>query len=251
MESVDQRIIVGALGAAAFGAGVATGYFTAKKKLKKLYADLAEQEIKEAKEYYSVINKKGEYSDPVALAEAVDPKLNDPIFKQTVNKYHNLVNQQAYREQLGIDPEVAQTPAEKMEVEQSLDKNIFDQAASMDEVWSYEVEMENRKNETIFIIHKDEFDQNEMDHENTSVTYYDGDNVLADEKDGMIENEALVVGQNNLQFGHGSQDVNIVYIRNLDLETDFEVVRSPGAFGQEVLGFLEHSSSPRHARKFG
>jgi hypothetical protein len=44
-----------------------------------------------------------------------------------------------------------------------------------------------------------------------------------------------IVGQ-NLRFGHGSKDPNVVYIRNPRLEMEMEILRDPSSYEKEVLG---------------
>ena len=54
------------------------------------------------------------------------------------------------------------------------------------------------------------------------------------------------------RFGAGSNSKHVVHVRNTIKELDFEVLYSPGEYGKEVLGFLEHSDDrwPRSPRKF-
>ena len=50
-------------------AGAAAGYVVAAKKLEKIFAQIAEKEIDEAKRFYSRLNKTEEFSDPEKLAK--------------------------------------------------------------------------------------------------------------------------------------------------------------------------------------
>lgn len=107
--------------------------------------------------------------------------------------------------------------------------------------WSYPSEMAQRSVEKPFIIHQDEYATNESGYKQETYMYYEGDQVLAELDDTPITNIDELVGLNNLKkFGHGSDDQNIVYIRNSRLDLEIEVCRSPGSFENEVEG-LEHS----------
>ena len=100
-----------------------------------------------------------------------------------------------------------------------------------------------------FILSAREFEDGELDYSQNTLTYYEGDDVLTDERDQPIHHLQKIVGSENLKFGEMSDDPNIVYIRNNELEVDFEVCRSKGTFTEEVLGFTEPSNKPR-PRKF-
>ncbi len=86
--------------------------------------------------------------------------------------------------------------------------------------------------------------------EQVSLTYFDGDDVLVDDRDQPVPDPDDSIGEDHLgRFGVGSKDNNIVYVRNDRLELDFEILRSNGKYAQEVLGFIEHSEH-RGVRKF-
>lgn len=134
-------------------------------------------------------------------------------------------------------------------------KNIFD---GNDDEWDYEAEQNIRSNKTIYVIHKDEFIPDEMGYRQSTVTWYEGDQILADERDAPIYNWSSIVGT-ELPFGHGSEDPNVVYIRNEDLRHEYEVLRDPGRFDVEVEGHqieqgyeeqeLKHSRAPLKFRQ--
>jgi hypothetical protein len=87
--------------------------------------------------------------------------------------------------------------------------------------------------------------------------YFAGDNILCDDKNVPIYNHDSVTGA--LRFGHGSKDPNVVYVRNPDLQAEYEVVRDRGYFQVEVLGAvleeayeeqeLRHSNHPTRFRE--
>lgn len=117
-----------------------------------------------------------------------------------------------------------------------------------DDDWDYDVELENRSDKRPYVIHVDEYTSHESDYPQETITYYEGDDVLCDEKDVPIYTRERITGP--LLFGHGSQDPNIVYIRNDKIEMEWEVLRDEGHFVAEVLGAeMEHSVSKKKGKQ--
>lgn len=122
---------------------------------------------------------------------------------------------------------------EKLELDGVLvSRNIFDNGD--DDEWDYELERQNRRGEEPYILHKDEFDAEEFDFDQVTVTWYETDEILTDDKDVPIYNPHTVVGE--LRFGHGSGDNNVLYVRNERLKAEYEVLREPGSYEVIVLG---------------
>jgi hypothetical protein len=109
--------------------------------------------------------------------------------------------------------------------------NIF---ANTGEGWDYEAELLAREGQTIFVIHADEYNAQEEDYAQITLTYYEGDDLMADDNNDMVTNHERTVGE--LRFGHGSNDPNLCYIRNVEREADYEVLRHTGKFTEEVMG---------------
>jgi hypothetical protein len=88
------------------------------------------------------------------------------------------------------------------------------------------------------IIHQDEFFSNEeTPFQQTTYVYYAGDDKLTDTDNTVLNNRESFVGPDALiNFGHGTDDANIVYVRNPGLELEIEVVRHNGTYEEEVLG---------------
>lgn len=109
--------------------------------------------------------------------------------------------------------------------------------------WDYAVELASRTPDEPYIIHKEEFRENDKNYSQVTYTYYEGDDVMVDESERPLPHADLVVGQTNLKWGHGSDDPNLVYIRNEKLESDMEICRSPGSYEEEVLGLDSNDPS--------
>lgn len=110
--------------------------------------------------------------------------------------------------------------------------------------WNYPFELSQRNWRAPHIIHQDEFASNETDNPQTTYTYYEEDSILVDSDSSILENPENHVGPKALRsFGHGTDDFNIVYVRNPQLGIDIEVIRHIGSYAEEVQGLeREHES---------
>lgn len=103
-----------------------------------------------------------------------------------------------------------------------------------DAEWDHDFEVEQRKGELPYIIHIDEFVENDFDFTQETVTYYQGDDVMVDSHDVPMYGHAGMLGE--LRFGHGSKDPSLVYIRNETLQMEWEVILHTGMYSVEILG---------------
>ena len=72
-----------------------------------------------------------------------------------------------------------------------------------------------------------------------TITYYAGDDTLADFNENIIANRSDVIGDEALtNFGMG-EDSDVVYVRNEALSCDYGIVRHPGKYQKIVCGFVE------------
>ena len=235
-------LLVGvALVAASAGAFVA--YKIAEKRLgEKFDAELSEQ-IAAAKEYRSRVAKEGEFESPESAVKALVP---DEVV-EAVQSYQGREKPIAYdKPETIVDP---RPPVEVVVEEVAVTQNVFVSRQDDPRDWDYNAEIADRElnPEVPYTISFDEFNDNEVNHEQTTLTYYDEDDTLVDSKDQPIDNTEYTVGDDNLtRFGHGSGDVNVVYVRNEKIDMDFEIVRSRGSYQREILGSdpepnLQHS----------
>jgi hypothetical protein len=110
-----------------------------------------------------------------------------------------------------------------------------------DDDWNYEKELSTRTRETPYVLHYDEFINGEMGFDQETLTYYAGDDIMADSNDTVIYNHEGLMGE--LKFGHGSNDPAVVYIRNEVIHMEWEILLHETTFTQEVLGVeLEHEA---------
>lgn len=204
--------------------GGVAGYVLAVRRLNDEYNEKMEEEIARTKAVYTALSKK-EYPTAKEAAEALLPaeeeesegaQLLDKVVK---GLRYNLITRK--------------TEGDKT----STTINVFDDRgieASDDP--EYDDMLAAREQQSIYIITEEEFMQGEHEFAQNTLTYFLGDSVLVDDQSSPVEKVTMTVGKGNLQFGRWSGQRNTVYIRNEDLEIDFEVVRSEGKYTVEVLG---------------
>lgn len=99
----------------------------------------------------------------------------------------------------------------------------------------------------IHIISLEEWNAPEPEYEKETLIYYD-DDVVADESDTVIFEWKDLIGEDALvSFGEKSQDSDIIYVRNNELKTDYEVIREKLSYNKTVLGI---DPEYENARKF-
>lgn len=137
-------------------------------------------------------------------------------------------------------------PVEKTVVEQAtrVVSNVFHHQQPRDDMdWDFEEQLELRElhPDQPYIITHEEFLANENDWDQMCLTYFEGDDILADTGDEVISDTEGVVGNRNLlSFGVASRDPNIVYVRNQRIEAEYEIALSKDSYARAVLNFMEH-----------
>lgn len=226
-------LVVGGTSAISMAIGAAASYFITKNVLTTKYDALLAEEIVQAKKYYKRLNKLEEFSSPT---EVLKTRAEELGYSSAAIEMHLEADSDDF--------------AEAVEEQEQRVSNIFHEAARVNNEFDLEAEMELRSGDRPYIITHDEFYENVGDWEQVTLTYFEDDDVLCDERDAPVEDSDALVGDANLnRFGAGSKDNNVVYIQNDHLQTQFEIVRNKGNYAKEVLGFIEHSER-RGVRKF-
>lgn len=118
-----------------------------------------------------------------------------------------------------------------------LPENPVGTSKSMNAGWNYEEELRTRSPEKPYVIHQNEFNHSNLNYAKKSLTYYADDDYLVDvEVDHPLVNGDVLVGEENLKFGHGSDDTEIVYVRNDIQEVDYYISRINRSYEEEELG---------------
>jgi len=229
-SSATAPLISGVVGFA-IGFGVCW-YKTKKEKdeLNQMLNDLSEQFAELRNSYFG--EDSYESFDKV-VEESIQLELDLGADLSHGRPYNNVLNQ-------------PQDPAEIVVEHQPNFVNIFtSEGVSMD--WDYELEKENRTMDKPYILHQDEYFSKETEYSQSTLTYYSGDDILVDEQEVPIYNYKAVVG--DLRFGHGSDDPNVVYVRNDKLSGEYEVIKDSGLYEIEVLGNEYESILEKHDLK--
>jgi hypothetical protein len=226
------HLIATAVGVSSFVVGGTVGYKLAEKRLSDRFEERLARETQDMREFYTIHRKK--YPNPsVAAAELIPGTLLTPEEIATENvAYHKIVKGEGY-----VTSEVVVENAEVYEGKE-IPQNIFDSRPDPDNP---------------YIISQEDFMQNEGSFEQPTLTYYEKDDKLTDEREDLIDDVDKVVGlEFKVNFGEGSSDENTVHVRNERLRMDFEIVRSEGAYAVEVLGMDEvPMDTPRSRRQRG
>lgn len=223
--------------------GFTAGYFFAKKQLEAKYNKLAEDEIAEMRAHYLAKERAAEEKKPldkVMEEHGYTAKLQGP--EETI--YVKIEPEGDGDTSEGVE-EAAETPQST---------NIFEEQEHQDH-WDYSIEEATRRDDVPYVIHKDEFFNEETGYEQMTLTYFEGDDVLAGENNSPVDDpDALICLGNLSKFGHGSGDPNVVYVRNVELELEMEIVHSDGLYSEEIHGIpnddeLRHSDRRRRRRR--
>lgn len=84
-----------------------------------------------------------------------------------------------------------------------------------------------------------------------SVMYYEGDETVAGEDDGIMPTPESFLGDDALiNFGKGSDDPDVVYVRNNKIGVDYEITRVKGTYQELVMGIKpEEEKKPKRKRR--
>lgn len=222
-----------AVGVASFAAGVGVGYLVCLKRIdRQIEADL--QELRNNFMDMELVQEEVDRADVEAYEET-----KDALIKGIVSFKEDAVpnDQYAVEREIEVDDDqdsvvivedFAQAVKDELEVKEPETNNIFE------DNWDVAEEIANRTEDAPYILHVNEFFENDKGYRQTTLTWYDGDKILCDEDNTPIYAPQKVVGK--LEFGRGSNDPNMVYIRNDKLKAEYEISRDPGHYQIEVLG---------------
>ena len=233
------------IGVASFTVGVVTGYFFRKIHKEFKYAQSVRDDLDEV------------MSDQIKL------QVDGNELKRETNKYlqetkrtlirmqevNNHILSEEYKATPLFEPEEEIIPSKERhpsskrseweQIAQVVEEPMVTVALNehgreIDPNWNYDDELERRRPDKPYIIHRDEFFSQEMDFEQTTLMYYRRDDTLCDEADVPVPNYERLVGK--LKFGHGSLDPSICYVRNENISHEWEIILDEGSFAVEVLG---------------
>lgn len=223
------------------GIGVAVGFFFGYRfNREKIRAEAFAQSAEEINQMRELYQRKD---------EKIKEEAAKAVFARNKPSVEELVEERGYRaaeeaEDTSHRPLKAPVPTSPARI-RTTKKTYRTELAEKDKMdgWSFPKELAQRTPHRPYIIHQDEFALNESEFEQVSYVYYAEDDTLAAEDESILGNRDELIGPNVLtRFGHGTDDYNILYIRNPVLELEMEICRSPGSYEEEVLGLDPNES---------
>jgi hypothetical protein len=253
----NDPLILAGVALIGLSVGALVGYRLAKKYLEPKYAALADEEIAQAKILYSHLNKEGFESPTVAVEKLIPEGEGFEEAQRALQKYQGRdVHLTVVEDGVLVSSRKDQT--ENLVESEPEQKNIFDEDEPAEVKypgWDFETELARRSDKRPYVVTQEEYFENADDLDCISVTYYEGDQVLADESDGIIGDIDGNVGLDNLKrFGVGTDEEHLVYIFNKRAGMGFEVARSQGKYSVEVIGMDDDEITermPRRGRRLG
>lgn len=243
---MENKITLAA--ALGFTAGLAVGAVTTYLTVKKTFRDRAEREVQEVREYYRnaepVVTQKNWHLEDrdVVTEEDSDRPFTKEERQELIIEGQNIIENQGYW------AHIAEKSAALSEPEFP-PGNAFVQYGEDDEK-VVEFKVYERIEGEPYAISRLEFEDNEAGYDQISLTYYDGDDTLCDDKDSRIPDIDRVIGQRNLEyFGHASDDERVVYVRNEKFGTDYEIFKNDGEYTVMVLGLSDEDLGREPQRK--
>lgn len=221
MNPLSLVLVAGVAGAT----GVAVGYKIAERNLTVQFEERLLRETDAMRVYYQQTTKK--FATPQeAAADLIPPGavLKETKVVDSDTAALNILEKTAYHK-------IVQKEYDKPEQEtEPPDEDLF--PPNRDDL------IESNIFEDPKIIPQGDFMENETGYSQATLTYYEVDRTLTDERDQVIENKDDTVGPGGIfsMFGMDSSDPNTVHVRNPRLQMEFEIVRHRGSYAKEILG---------------
>lgn len=196
-------------------AGFGAGYFFAKKQLSSQFEEALATEIEATRAFYKATAKHN-YPTPGDAVDALVP----PHVVETLLEYKGEKTPTAYHN-VHKDAKVGDNFVEGAPL---VTRDVFEHSSE-------------GPDEPILVISQAEFEENANEYQGCQFTFYEGDNILTDDREDKIEDiEAAIGNQFRSRFGDISGDENTVHVLNNHLQLLFEIVRSRGFYCVDVLG---------------
>lgn len=201
-------------------AGAAVGYFAADKKAQLKWRAISEEEILSVKKQYNMVFDPEGYSDEREATEADRERTHDYLERLDKLQYSSY-----------SEPEVASsveaTPSFAVVPEAAEDAGVEEPTPAkpnFDEAYPYPITQE-------------EYHRDEEEYDKLSLTYYKGDDTIADSRDDVVNNPEALLGKCHKKFmGFDPVDPHVVYVRNHNMKADYEVLLETEAFITVVHG---------------
>lgn len=246
--------------------GAATTYFVLNHKLNVKYQEIADAEIESVKEVYAMTQEVKERNEMDVENEAIRRANDEAEFlpsNEEVDEVKSKLVELGYGEptsdghrvsynKMSDNPPIHQmlrTPTPSANYIVTEDRvvdtstgNVFETPAE-DRLSDDPMEWPRSSEKPFVITYNEYFEDDDDDYGRITITYWEEDDILADEREQMIPDIEALVGHDNLKhFGKGSDDENIVYVRNDKIKANFEIIKDPRSYSEVVLGISKWDS---------
>lgn len=213
MNSKVKNILIFAAGATI---GVLAGYIVAKRKCDEFYREELEDVTNTLRE--TLRKKKEKIIEDAESIDEMSAVVEIPVKKKKTNRqnYKNLTRIYA-----------SGNPEPVAEINES------------EEEYKYR-NLSNKDDNEPHVITIEQFSEECDQYDKSTIYYYEDDDVLADENEEVIiDVDSIVGGEALTSFGEGSEDSEVVYVRNDRLQIDYEIIRLSKSYKETVLGFTD------------
>jgi hypothetical protein len=206
-----------------FTLGLAIGSLTAYLMMREeKYIDITNEEVSVGRENHERFPQ--EYENNTENLYKEEEKvlvLNKDRYKKIVRRYNGDYTN------IPDDSE----PGDNIKPADDEDEEELRQCEKMSDEVNY------KSNKDPYVISLSEF-SDECDHfDKVTIYYYEDDWTLVDEDQEVINDHNSVIGPRALGcFGEDSEDPDIVYVRNENIQIDYEVIRLPKSYSQTMGG---------------
>jgi hypothetical protein len=225
-----------------FAGGAATGALICFALLKEKYEALANEEIKNMKDYYQ---KEIENIDD-AYEEELDNLIN--TMNKDIDEHNKREEKKTYVDYVKkySPDEIVKDKYYDMPYPDVIDEDYHEDDGPPEDPPENDLQYEEP-----FVISREEFDEGCPHFDKITITYYEDDDVLADEQDEVIPDIEAVVGYDSLgRFGDMSDDDCVVYVRNGRLGADYEILLAQESYTESVLGIVQDKGLPLRRRDY-
>lgn len=231
---MDTNVKIAIAGVAGLLVGGAAGYFAAREIEGRKAEHYINSEIQDANDYWKAhwkrVYAKPDIQELAASSDETEKVVEDKAtlgqdWIQERVQHRDKVLSEMEDQVEEYDTTDENEPEEVITVEEK-EMNIFEEAAKV-------------QDPTVpRLISLAEFMEDAQDHDKISVTFFEGDGTMIDEKaETPIEDYEKLMGEEFASnFGKNSGDNDVVYVCNLAMEVDFEITRDPRTFEEWILG---------------
>ena len=213
--------------------GVGVGRALAFRKLDAEYDERLALETQRIDQFHRMMRKEPPFDNIRTAAAAYEERLRELDAHLDGTEYEEVVEELGYAEESIPEPEDVSAADALDPAETAVDEMVqLLRVSPRDEGLPY-------------IVTTQEFFDEHEDYDTHSVTYYEDDRMLVDDRGTIISDIEGNLGPDyNLAFGLGSGEPHVVYIRNEQRTNDYEVLLEPGSYTENVLGVVPDEHKP-------